>query len=139
MYEIVRERIDPRVLERIVRSGDGGVVTFFGVVRDDEHAGRPVRALWYEAHDSMAVDEFAAIGGEARERFGDVLLAIVHRVGELRIGEISVAVLAAAPHRGPAFDACRYAIDQLKRRAPIWKKELYDDGGGEWRETSAGE
>jgi molybdopterin synthase catalytic subunit len=138
MYEIVRDRIDPHALERIARRGDGGIVTFLGVVRDDAPDGRPVRALWYEAHDAMAVAEFGAIASEARERFGDVRMAMVHRIGELGVGEISVAVLAAAAHRSSAFDACRYAIDQLKRRAPIWKKELYADGSGEWKETDAG-
>jgi molybdopterin synthase catalytic subunit len=137
MHRIARERIDPRDLERIVRSGDGGVVTFLGVVRDAAPDGRPVGGLWYEAHEAMAIGEFETIANEARQRFGDVRIAIVHRVGELGVGDISVAVLAAAPHRDAAFDACRYAIDELKRRAPIWKKERYAAGGGEWIETGA--
>jgi molybdopterin synthase catalytic subunit len=139
MFAIVREPIDPDALRRIARTGDGGVVTFLGTVRDDAREGRSVRALWYEAHESMAIAEFAAIADEARGRFGDVRVAIVHRVGELGVGEISVAVLAAAAHRGTAFEVCRYTIDELKRRAPIWKKELFADGDGAWRETSAGE
>ena len=76
----------------------------------------------------MALREFEIIASEARERFGDVRMAIVHRVGEVRVGEISVAVLASAAHRGAAFDACRYAIDEVKSRAPIWKRERYADG-----------
>jgi molybdopterin synthase catalytic subunit len=136
LHRIVSEPIDPRELEQVVRSGDGGVVTFLGIVRGDADDGRPVRALWYEAHESMALDEFAAIAHEACERFGDVRIAIVHRVGDVGVGEISVAVLAAAPHRAEAFDACEYAIDELKRRAPIWKKERYADGGAAWRETA---
>jgi molybdopterin synthase catalytic subunit len=134
-YRIVHEAFDPHDLEAIVCTGEGGVVTFLGIVRGDADDGRTVSALWYEAHETMALDEFAAIAREARERFGDVQLAIVHRVGEVGVGEIAVAVLAAAAHRAEAFDACEYAIDELKRRAPIWKKERYADGGEAWRET----
>jgi molybdopterin synthase catalytic subunit len=133
VFRIVHERIDPHALEQIVRTGDGGVVTFLGIVRDDADDGRRVSALWYEAYESMAVREFETIANEARDRFGDVRIAIVHRVGELGVGEISVAVLAAAAHRCEAFHACAYAIDELKRRAPIWKKERYAAGGAEWR------
>ena len=136
MYAIVRDPIDPRALERAVRPGDGGVATFLGIVREIAGDGRPVTGLWYEAFDAMAIREFETIASEARERFGDVTLAIVHRVGELRVGEISVAVLAAAAHRAAAFDACRYAIDQLKSRAAIWKQERYADGGAVWRQAS---
>lgn len=134
-YRIVHEPFDPADLEAFVRTGDGGVVTFLGIVRGDADDGRAVSALWYEAHEAMAVDEFTTIAREARERFGDVRLGIVHRVGDVGVGEIAVAVLAAAAHRAEAFDACEYAIDELKRRAPIWKKERYADGGEAWRET----
>jgi molybdopterin synthase catalytic subunit len=137
MFRIVTDPIEPRALEEVVCVGDGGVVTFFGIVRADADDGRRVSGLWYEAHEAMAIQEFEAIAGEARDRFGGVCMAIVHRIGELRVGEISVAVLAAAAHRGAAFDACRYAIDQLKRRAPIWKKERYADGAAEWKATRA--
>lgn len=136
VFSITTESIEPRALEEIVRTGDGGVVTFLGVVRDEAN-GRRVSGLSYEAFEPMAVREFEAIAREARDRFGDVRIAIVHRIGELSAGEISVAVLASAAHRGTAFDACRYAIDELKRRAPIWKKERYADGGSEWRAGGA--
>lgn len=136
MFAIAREPIDLRALERVVRAGDGGVATFLGIVRETADDGRPVTGLRYEAFDAMATREFETIASEARERFGDVKLAIVHRVGELRVGEISVAVLAAAMHRAAAFDACRYAIDQLKQRAAIWKQELYADGDTAWKETA---
>ncbi len=135
MFAIVREPIDPRRLERVVRAGDGGIATFFGVVRATADDGRPVTGLYYEAFDAMAVREFESIADEARDRFGDVKLAIVHRVGELSVGEISVAVLAAAAHRAAAFDACRYAIDQLKSRAAIWKQERYAGGDAAWIAT----
>lgn len=132
MFAIVRDPIDLRELERVVRAGDGGVATFLGIVRETADDGRPVTGLFYEAFDAMAVREFESIAGEACDRFGDVTLAIVHRVGELRVGEISVAVVAAAAHRAAAFDACRYAIDQLKRRAAIWKQERYAGGDAAW-------
>ncbi|MBV9027967.1 MAG: molybdenum cofactor biosynthesis protein MoaE, partial [Candidatus Eremiobacteraeota bacterium] len=74
---------------------------------------------------------------EVRERFGDVMLAIVHRVGDLLPGEISVGIVASAAHRAAAFEACRYAIEEVKRRAPIWKKERYADGESAWKENSA--
>jgi molybdopterin synthase catalytic subunit len=138
VFRIVTEPIRPRALEEIVRSGDGGVVTFLGIVRERADDGRPVRGLSYEAFEPMAVREFEAIANEARVAFGEVRLAIVHRIGDLAIGEISVAVVAAAAHRAAAFDACKYAIDQLKVRAPIWKKEHYIDGDAEWK-ASAGQ
>jgi molybdopterin synthase catalytic subunit len=135
MFAIVTEPIEPRALESIVRASDGGVATFLGIVRADGENGRIVSGLWYEAFEPMALREFETIAGEARDRFGDVRVAIVHRVGELRVGEISVAVLAAAAHRAAAFDACRYAIEELKRRAPIWKKERYAGGDAQWQAT----
>ena len=138
MFRIVTEPIEPHALEKIVRTADGGVVTFLGIVRGAADDGKRVRALGYEAFERMALREFEVIAGEARDRFGDVRLAIVHRVGEVRVGEISVAVLAAAAHRRAAFEACTYAIDQVKRRAPIWKQERYADGTAEWRAGEQG-
>lgn len=136
MIAIVRDPIEPRELEAAIRTGDGGVVTFFGIVRGTAEDGRPVSGLTYEAFEPLATAEFENIVTEARERFGDVALAIVHRIGELGVGEISVAVAASATHRAAAFEACRYAIDELKRRAPIWKKEIYADGSAQWRENA---
>ena len=133
MFRIVREPIDPRELERAVRPGDGGVATFLGIVRGRADDGRIVSGLSYEAFEPMALREFETIASEARDRFGDVAIAVVHRIGELSAGEISVAVMAAATHRNAALDACRYVIDELKRRATIWKKEHYADGASEWR------
>ena len=133
LFAIVRDPIDPRTLEGAVWSEKcGGVAMFLGVVRDHAQDGRPVTGLSYEAHEAMALAEFAAIASEVGERYPGVRLGIVHRIGDLRIGEIAVAVCAASAHRAHAFDACRYAIDELKARAPIWKKERYADGTGEW-------
>jgi molybdopterin synthase catalytic subunit len=137
MLEIQREPIDPRALETAVRTDAcGGIVTFLGVVRERAGDGRAVSGLEYEAHESMALAEFGTIADEVAQRFPGTRLAIVHRVGALAVGEIAVAVSAAAAHRGEAFDACEYAIDQLKARAPIWKKERYTDGSGEWVENA---
>ena len=132
-FDVVREPIDVRALEAALRTdADGGVVTFLGVVRDRANDGGVVSGLSYEAYVPMAIDVFERIAGEARERYGEVRLAIVHRVGDLTVGEVAVAVVAASRHRGNAFRACESAIDALKARAPIWKKERYADGSGEW-------
>ncbi len=130
---ITQETIDPRALESVVSArARGGVVTFLGIVRERADDGRAVRGLSYEAHEEMAVAEFKLIAAEARSKFGNVSLAIVHRVGDLRIGEIAVAVVASSVHRAGAFDACEYAIDELKKRAPVWKKEHYLHGNATW-------
>lgn len=136
MFAITPEPIDPAAL-RAYQSGDGGAVTFLGIVRDRADDGAAVVGLSYEAFEPLATATFARIAEEARERFGDVRLAIVHRIGELVVGDIAVAVAAAAPHRQAAFDACRYCIDELKRRAPIWKKERYADGRAQWKANSS--
>lgn len=137
MFRITREAIDVASLERSVRTeACGGIVTFTGVVRERSDDDRPVTGLSYEAHEEMAAREFALIAGEARERFGACEIAVVHRTGDLRIGDVAVAVVVASPHRGTAFDACEYVIDELKARAPIWKKEHYADGGDSvWRQN----
>ncbi len=135
MFALVRQPIVPRRLEETIRTGDGGAVTFLGIVRGHSEDGRAVRWLSYEAFEPLATAEFAKIANEARGLFGDLELTIVHRIGTLSAGEISVAVVASAAHRGAAFDACRYAIDEVKRRAPIWKKECYADGSARWREN----
>ena len=138
MYELTREPIDVRALEGRVRTDAcGAVVSFSGIVRERSDDGRLVTGLSYEAHETMAAQEFARIADEARERFGPCDIAVVHRTGDLRIGETAVAVAVASAHRAPAFDACEYVIDELKARAPIWKKEHYADGGDSvWKENA---
>jgi molybdopterin synthase catalytic subunit len=106
---------------------DGAVCLFLGVVRN-ENGGRPVRHLEYEAYEEMARPLMEEIAAEARRRWPVTEVHIVHRLGRLEIGEPSVAVSVAAPHRAAAFEACRYAIDTLKATVPIWKKEFYADG-----------
>ena len=112
--------------------GAGGVVTFTGVVRDNAR-GKRVRALEYDAYPEMAESEMARIAEDVARRWPECAVALVHRIGRLDIGECSVVVVAACPHRAEAFEACRYAIDTLKATVPIWKKELYADGE-EWVE-----
>src|SRR5262245_4223105 len=118
-----------RVLEAVEGPGEGGVVLFVGRVRDSAR-GRGVRRLDYEAYPAMAVSEMEALAREAGGH-GAGRVALVHRTGRLEVGEIAVAIAVAAPHRAAAFDACRWLIDALKQRVPIWKKEWYDDGS-EW-------
>ena len=128
------EALDPAQLEAAVASAScGAVVTFLGTTRasspDDP---RPVAALEYEAYPELAVREMEAVAAEARARFGPLEIALVHRTGRVAVGEPSVAVVVAAPHRAAAFDACRYAIDALKARVAVWKREIYADGDGAW-------
>ncbi len=132
MFRIVSEPIELGALEGAV-SGAGGVVRFVGIVRNRADDGTAVVGLSYEAFEPMAAREFAAIADEVRERFGSVALSIIHRIGDVPAGEVSIAVVAAAAHRAAAFDACRYAVDEVKRRAPIWKKERYADDTAAWR------
>jgi molybdopterin synthase catalytic subunit len=106
----------------------GGVVTFAGVVRREGHALRDVVRLEYEAYTEMALEVLAAIADELERELPGARVAIHHRVGALAVGEAAVAIAAAAPHRAEAFAACRAAIDRLKERAPIWKKEIGESG-----------
>jgi molybdopterin synthase catalytic subunit len=126
--------IEPGALERAVKThAHGAVVTFLGTTRETSPDDpRPVAALEYEAYASLAVAEMERIADETRTRFGPLAIAMVHRTGRVALGEPSVAVVVAAPHRGAAFDACRYAIDALKSRVAVWKREVYRDGGAAW-------
>lgn len=128
--DLVREPIRLDTLVDAVRHpGAGGLVVFLGVVRDHSR-GRDVDHLEYEAYEALALKEMSRIAADAAERWG-ARVAIAHRLGTLAIGEVSVAIAAAAPHRRQAFDACRFAIDTLKQTVPIWKKEVWADGA-EW-------
>jgi molybdopterin synthase catalytic subunit len=114
----------------------GAVVAFLGLVRRDSDEGRTVEGLTYEAYPRMALPLMRDLARETEQRFAGARLAMVHRIGSVAIGEPSVAVAASAPHRLQAFEACRYAIDELKRRIPIWKKEHYVGGDARWRENA---
>jgi len=118
---------EAEVVSRVIGPDAGGVVTFVGNVRHEarRHA---IEYLEYEAYPEMAEREMQKIADEAGERWPGTRVAIAHRVGHLSIGEAAVVIVAAAPHRAEAFDACRFAIDTLKRTVPIWKKEVATDG-----------
>ena len=137
-FAVVRDPVRTEVVVEHVQSPEcGAVVLFTGIVRALSDDLRAVTGLHYEAHEQMAVHEFETIAREAQERFGPCNIAAVHRIGDLRIGEIAVAVAASAAHRAQAFDACEYVIGQIKERAAIWKKEFYADGASDWRENDA--
>ena len=128
MYRITDQSISADALAELVADPTGGgICVFLGVVRDNSR-GRRVRYLEYEAHAPMAEAKMKEIGQEVAERFGLHRVAILHRVGRLAIGEASVGIAVAAPHRRMAFEACQYAIDRLKVIVPIWKKEVFEDG-----------
>jgi molybdopterin synthase catalytic subunit len=130
---VTRDPIDVEDLLRRVRSdADGAVLLFTGVVRD-HHEGRAVEALSYEAFEEMAVGKIEKICEDVRSRFEVGDIAVAHRVGDLAIGDVSVAIAVAAPHRDAAYAGSREIIERLKREVPIWKRERYDGGEEAWR------
>jgi len=129
---ITREPIDTSsLLASVQKASDGAVLLFLGVVRD-HNQGRTVSALEYQAYDSMAAAELERIVTEAGEKWAVGGIAAVHRIGVLEIGEASVAIAVASPHRDEAYAASRYVIEELKRRLPVWKREGYLDGERAW-------
>jgi molybdopterin synthase catalytic subunit len=143
VFRISREPIDTATLrDALTDPAAGGFVAFEGWVRN-HHEGHGVTGLEYEAYEALAVSEGEKIIAEAREKFGVASVACVHRVGALDIGEMAVWVGASAPHRDEAFAACRYVIDEVKLRVPIWKKEHHVEGEAVWvncaRCTEAGD
>jgi molybdopterin synthase catalytic subunit len=131
-FKISAAVIDPDALKRSLAAGAAGAcVTFEGWVRD-HNDGAAVVALEYEAHTGIAAQEGAKILAEASQRFAIGSARCEHRVGKLAIGDCAVWVGVSAAHRGAAFDACRYIIDEVKQRVPIWKKEHYRDGQSGW-------
>jgi molybdopterin synthase catalytic subunit/molybdopterin converting factor small subunit len=125
---IVRDAIDSReLLKSIQRPDDGAGVIFEGVVRNNTR-GRETRFLEYEAYEEMALKQMETLAAQALAQFAVRDVALVHRLGRLEIGEASVIIAVASAHRGPAFDACRWLIDTLKKTVPIWKKEFFVDG-----------
>jgi len=130
-FDLTDGEIDPRGLERECRTdADGALVTFAGVTRN-HNEGAAVRSLRYEAYPEMAQKVMCGLFEEAIKRFPITRARVVHRLGEVPIGEASVVVVVASPHRGPAFEASRFLMDRLKNEVPIWKQELLADAGGE--------
>ena len=119
------------LVSEVARPSNGATVLFIGTVRD-VNDGRAVTGMEYSAYRGMAERELTGIVREAAEQFDTLDIVVEHRLGALELGEASVAIAAAHPHRGAAYAASRYVIEQLKRRVPIWKLEYYVDGTREW-------
>ncbi|HUR79586.1 MAG TPA: molybdenum cofactor biosynthesis protein MoaE [Thermoanaerobaculia bacterium] len=131
MPYLTDEVIDPHALvQRVMRESDGAYVLFEGVVRN-HHDGKAVQSILYDAYRPMAEKEMELIVRDIESQYPDVALAVVHRLGQLVVGESSIAIVAASPHRREAFEACRMMIDRIKETVPIWKKERGPDGE-EW-------
>jgi molybdopterin synthase catalytic subunit len=132
MVELTTQELDyTRITESVRRPDCGAVVLFLGTVRDLTD-GQVTTALDYEAYPPMAEKKMAEIENDTRQRWPVGDIALVHRLGHLEVGEVSVAVAVSCPHRAQAFEACRHAIDRLKELVPIWKKENWKDGTSEW-------
>ncbi len=128
MISITSDPIDFGPAFTYLQTAEAGALDFFfGVVRDNTNA-KAVEHLEYEAYDAMAISEMQKIADEATRRWQVLRYVIIHRKGELRIGEVAVLIGVATPHRADAFDACRYIIDTIKQTVPIWKKEFFSDG-----------
>lgn len=123
-----------RAVAAVSSPGRGAVVIFLGTVRD-HHAGRPVEKLTYSAYRAMALEGLRRIVTDLEAGHENLRAAIVHRLGEVPVGEPSVVIAIASPHRAAAYDASRTALERLKAEIPIWKREHYADGGAEWREV----
>src|SRR5512141_1534497 len=131
MTYLTDETIDPDVLiDEVMRASDGAYVVFGGVVRN-HHEGKAVESIFYDAYRPMAEKEIARIVEGVQREFPDVAVAIVHRLGHLRVGDASIVIACSSPHRGESFAACRAMIDRIKQTVPIWKKER-GPGGEEW-------
>ena len=136
MFRVTTEPLDVQQVHDLVKSpADGAVVTFDGIVRNN-FDGREVRYLEYEAYAAMAEKKMAAIAAEMQAKFAVGDVAMVHRIGRLEIGESSILIAVAAPHRQPAFEACAYAMDRVKQEVPVWKKEFFADGESHWVQPS---
>lgn len=131
MILITRSPLKPAALDRAVASPrNGAVASFVGTVRSP-HAGRVVKGVSYDCFAPLAEKELARIKKAAEKRW-PVRVAVAHRVGHIKVGQASVAVSAASPHRAEAFEACRFVIEEIKHRLPVWKKEHYAKGDGRW-------
>lgn len=132
MFRVTTEPLSVQQVNDLVkRPTDGAVVTFDGIVRNN-FEGRVVRYLAYEAYAAMAEKKMAEIGAEVQQKFAIGAIAMMHRIGRLEIGESSIVIAVAAPHRQAAFEACAYAMDRVKADVPVWKKEFFIDGADHW-------
>ena len=132
LIAVSADPVDPAAVVAAVSAPEAGaVVLFVGTVRDHSPGRTGVTHLEYESYDEQVIDKIAEVVAEVRDRWPVQRVAAIHRVGELGVGEISIAVAVSSPHRSDAFPAGRYLIDEIKARAPIWKKEHWP-GGAEW-------
>ncbi|MFQ5919909.1 MAG: molybdenum cofactor biosynthesis protein MoaE [Thermoplasmata archaeon] len=134
---IVRDDFHTEALRPLRSPNDGALVTFFGSVRDS-FEGREVKLLRYEVYDEMAEAAIRRIEEEVKEASGADQVFIQHRIGDLKPGDHTILVAASSPHREAAFEACRIALERVKTEVPVWKKEIYRDGGEAWVESHAG-
>jgi molybdopterin synthase catalytic subunit len=137
LLSITADPIDMASVVRLVEAGEpagriGAVTSFLGVVRG-ENRGRRVLELEYEAYEPLAIKAFEIISGEVAQHWPTVVMAVQHRIGRVPVGEASIVIAAASPHRAEAFRACRYVIERVKQIAPIWKREVFE-GGEAWVE-----
>jgi len=138
MYRVTREPIDlQELVQRVTDASAGAIATFIGTTRNNNE-GRKVIALDYEAYPEMAEKELARIGEDAGKKWKIERMAITHRIGPVQITEPSVIIAVSAAHRDDAFQACRFAIEEIKKTVPIWKKEVFE-GGEVWIGTQSGQ
>jgi len=137
-FQVTREPLDLGELVKFVTDPSAGAIaTFIGTTRNNNE-GRKVIGLDYDAYPEMAVRELARIGEEAKQKWKIERMAIAHRIGPVRITEPSVIIAVSAAHRDDAFQACRFAIEEIKKTVPIWKKEMFE-GGEVWIGTQTGQ
>jgi molybdopterin synthase catalytic subunit len=133
LFQITTQPLDAQALvDRVGRGDAGAIALFYGVVRNHSE-GRPVARLEYEAHESMALRKLREAGADTKQRFPEIgEIGVWHRIGRLEIGETSLLVAVSAAHRQEAFAACHWAVDRVKEIVPIWKKEIWAEGGSAW-------
>ena len=130
--EVTEKPLDVNAgMQTVSDPAHGAVDTFLGVVRNT-HDGHEVTGITYDVHESLARATFETIAGEIRDSWPETHVYIAHRQGYCAVGEASVLIAVSSPHRAESFDACRYAIEEIKKRAPIWKQEHYTDGASDW-------
>jgi len=131
---ITTEPLDPAaILAMVGAPEDGAVLLFLGTVRN-QNDGRRVVGMRYDAYVAMAESVLAEIAAEASTRLGTDRIVVAHRIGPLRVGEVSVAIAVSSPHRAEAYEASRYVIEEIKKRLPVWKEEYYAEGDARWLE-----
>jgi len=130
--EISRVEINPaRAIEFVSDASQGAIDTFIGIVRNN-HSGKKVTGITYDVHDILASNTFQEICAEAQGIWPGTRYFVSHFQGELKVGDISIVIAVSSPHRAESFEACRYVIEEIKKRAPVWKKEHYHDGISDW-------